>query len=153
MILSIVLVVILLAVGSYLVYKKWKLELTDQVFWMPFIAIVIATCNMIQSTIKYSEITKIEKLNKELAMKTSDLVAIMSSYTGWGGQAIPIKEERLNFYKTILEKTSDLIKSSGGRPEDFKSLKELRGVIKTFKPQEELITRPSSLELQSLGEN
>ena len=55
-------------------------------------------------------------------------------------------------HKTAYEELNGMVNKKGINPNNFQSIKELKGVIKTFKEGEELITRPSSEELQSLAD-
>lgn len=155
------LILVLVAIHFYKTKKAlWQLIWVLTIFAALFIIEHPNIKSIIVSPDKIEIIKEVEKAKvineetKKLAVKTADLVALMSSYTGWGLQTIPIKKERLNFYKSALEGASELIRSGGKNPNDFQSIKELKGVVIKFEhnPNEEPVTRPSSKELQSIAE-
>lgn len=153
-IVSLILIFLLIVIAIVLVYRRKIGLLKEKDFWTPFIAVILGISSLIQSTYKYAVTVEIEKKVKRSAVKTANLVALMSSYEGWGLQSIPIREERLNFYRSSLEGASELLISSGENPDDYQSIKELKGVIIKFEqnPKETPVTRPSSEELESLAE-
>ena len=146
MIILIMLIVLLLFMGGLLICRKKKGMLKEEYFWPPFVAIILGIAVITQSTYKYAATVEIENKIKKFAVKTADLVALMSSYTGW--EVIPVTQVRLNFYKTVQEEASELIKDSGDDPNRYQSLRALKGIIHSFKPRSEPVSRPSSDELE-----
>lgn len=74
-------IVLLLLIAAFLVYRRVTNVLTEKEFWTPFIAIVIALGTLIQANYKYAATIDIEKKIKRISESVARLIAENQAWT------------------------------------------------------------------------
>jgi len=70
-----VIIVLLILIAAFLVYRRLTNVLTEKDFWTPFIAITIALGTLIQANYKYAATVAIEKKIKNISESIARLIA------------------------------------------------------------------------------
>ena len=76
-----VIIILLILIAVFLVYRRSANVLTEKDFWTPFIAIIIALGTLIQANYKYAATVVIEKKIKNISESIARLIAENQAWT------------------------------------------------------------------------
>ena len=74
-------IIFLVIIAIFLIYRKLTNVLKEKEFWTPFIAIVIALGTLLQANYKYAATVEIEKKVKNIAESVARLIAENQAWT------------------------------------------------------------------------
>lgn len=74
-------IILLVAIVGFLIYRRVTNVLPEKEFWTPFIAILIAIATLIQANFKYAATVEIEKKIKNISESVAKLIAENQAWT------------------------------------------------------------------------
>ena len=124
---------------------------TAAMFLATMLSVVVGTWNAVEARKERIKAEDAKAETLKLAAETADMVALTTTYLGWGINSVPNFQDRNECFHIILSNSVHLIRLTGREPSHFSSIRQLQGVVYYVKGSPGIVNRPSSADLEHLS--